>query len=411
MNYKQPYHGNNRDQMQRNVYSGNRGTANPYNKNSYFSSLFPSINSKRALTAIKYTVVILSVLILLVINIATATIGNVLEKINYIPENEMYDSSYYDDYTVSVSDIQSNADVPPPKEEIKSQIQILADNYGASLDEDGLMYKDGVKNILLLGSDSRYKLKKKWNCNTDVMIIASIDSNNHKITLSSIMRDIYVYIPGRNKYDKLNSACAYNGGPGRTVKVIEDNFGVKIDNFVIVSFYSFIDIVEALGGVTVDIDKGEQEWINNYIREFNQNSGNGIETGLLLKTGKDIHLTGKQAMGYVRVRFSGNGDYERTERQREVLEQLIQSARNASYLKLIQLINDVANYISTDFTSDELISFAASAVNYLDYDIEQFRVPVEGTYEGHFVTKEMWALEIDFEPNREALLKTIFGNE
>ncbi len=225
------------------------------------------------------------------------------------------------------------------------------------------------------------------------------------------MRDTYVYIPGRNKYDKINSACAYQGGPTRTVKVIEDTFGIDIDKFIIVSFYSFIDIVNILGGVTVDINSGEQEWINKYIKEYNQYAGYKENHGLLHTTGKDIKLTAKQTMGYVRVRYSGNGDYERTERQREVLEQLIDKARNASYTKLIKVVNKVANYVGTDFTSDEILSFAANAVNYLDYDIEQMRIPIEGTYKGHFITKETWALEVDFEPNKEALYKKVFGND
>lgn len=367
----------------------------------------------RAKIIVKNISVTVASLILIVINIAVAIVWGILGKIDYISYEE---PDYYDEYenisnpaptpVDSTSDIVSETDTVIIDE---NSLVKLAKSYGATVDENGLMSKEGIKNYLLLGADSRYRLKKKWNCNTDAIIIASVDENNKKITLTSIMRDIYVYIPGRNKYDKINSACAYNGGPTRTVKVVENTFGVNIDNFVIVSFYSFIDIVNALGGVTVDIDSGEQKWINEHIKYFNRNAGYSDTHGQLQYTGKDILLTGKQAMGYVRVRYSGNGDYERTERQREVLEQLIQKARKASYTKLIKLIDKVAGYISTDFTSDELLLFAADAVNYLDYSIEQFRVPIDGTYDGHYVSKDTWALEIELEPNKTALYNTIFG--
>lgn len=420
MNNKQPYYENDYRRGQgnynnRNYYTGSRPPY-PYDNYSRPPAPLPPKKPKKAVKIIKYISIALAVILLVGINIVTAFMWSILNKINYLPSNDEPDYSQVTvtpteiTTPVSTSDV-SKTDITPTDVVPKTEEELFAESLGASLDENGLMYKDGVKNILLLGSDSLYRLKKKWNCNTDAIIIASIDSNKHKITLSSIMRDIYVYIPGRNKYDKINSACAYNGGPTRTVKVVEDNFGVKIDNFVIVSFYSFMEIVNGLGGVTVDINSGEKQWINNHILAYNNFHGYGSTNGMLYQTGKNIKLTGKQAMGYVRVRYSGNGDYERSERQREVLQQLIDKARNAPYTKLIKIIDKVASYVSTDFTSDELIAFAASAVNYLDYTMEEFRVPIDGTYEGHFVTKETWALEIDFEPNREALLKKIFGNE
>lgn len=349
----------------------------------------------------------LGVVALLVASIAATTVFNLIGSVNYIAPSEMSGDEEYSDTDVgyevedeisaadlSYSDLSdsdtSAADVPPPP-------------------SVGPRSEDGVVNILLLGSDSRYKSVKDWNAATDVMIILTFNQNTQKIVMSSVMRDSWVYIPGRNKYDKLNSACAYHGGPARTVKTIENTFGVKLDGYAIVSFYTFIKIVDKLGGVNVEINKGELDNINYSIANVNTSWGIEMTKGFLTKTGKNVHLNGKQTMGYCRCRHSGNGDYERTERQREVLQQLIEKLKGKDISTVYSLFEYVASQVSTDLTQDFITSMLFKAATYLSYDIEQFRVPIDGTCEGHYVNKTTWALEFEVEPNREALAKAIFG--
>ena len=354
----------------------------------------------------------LGVVALLVASVAATTVFNLIGRINYMAPSEMSGDENYSDTDVgyeveeevSVSDLSgtdisgtdlsatdaSETDAPPP-------------------DTTGPRSEDGVVNILLLGSDSRYKSVKDWNSGTDVMIILTFNENTKKIVMSSVMRDSWVYVPGRNKYAKLNSACAYHGGPTRTVQTIEDTFGVKLDGYAIVSFYTFIKIVDKLGGVNVAINKGELDNINYSIAEVNEHWGIEKTKGYLTKTGKNVHLNGKQTMGYCRCRHSGNGDYERTERQREVLQQLIEKLKDKDISTVYSLFDYVASQVSTDLTQDFITSMLFKAATYLSYDIEQFRVPIDGTCEGHYVNKTTWALEFEVEPNREALAKAIFG--
>lgn len=349
---------------------------------------------------------IVSVILLMVVIVIGSLIGqacSILGKIDYLDENELAIPENLDSIEIEAEQdiIESGSDILDESQ----MAEIDANNQSILVGEDGLKSKDGVTNILVLGVDSRSK--KNLKSRSDVIIIATINENTNEITLSSIMRDIYVAIPGRSSSDKINAACAY-GGPALAVKTVEQNFGIKIDNFVVFNFYSFMDIVDALGGITVDISSGEKKWINTYIEEINRKQGWSINSGKLNKTGKNITLTGKQAMGYVRVRYAGNGDYERTERQREALEQLIKKAIESDYDTLMDVVDSVASNMSTDMTSSEIIKYVSNAAKFIGYDIKQSRIPVNGSYKGGNY-KGQWVLRIDFDQNKNVLHEAIFG--
>ena len=112
------------------------------------------------------------------------------------------------------------------------------------------------------------------------------------------------------------------GGPELTVDTVEGAFGIKIDNYASVNFYSFVDIVDTFGGVDVDLTNGEIKYVNFYLREMNMRMGYAPDDGCSLSPGENVHLNGRQALAYSRVRYVG-GDYERTDRQREVFAQII----------------------------------------------------------------------------------------
>ncbi len=342
------------------------------------------------------------VVLLIIVGIVLGYASCILGKIDYMSDEELAIPDNLDSIVLEDDDVTSASDTidDTQKEQIDTGIK------ESVVGDDGLRYEDGVTNILVLGMDARRVTSNRSR--SDVIIIVSINENSKKIVLSSIMRDTYVSIPGRSGNDKINAASAY-GGPALTVDTVEGAFGIKIDHFVVVNFYSFMDIVDALGGVTVEINSGEKKVLNTYIEEINRVNGLPLGDGKLNTTGDAVHLTGKQAMGYVRIRYSGNGDYERTERQREVLEQLIQKARQADYSTLISLVDDVASNVSTDYSMSEITSLAMNATKYIDYDISQIRIPADGTFWSG-IYKGVWILDINFEENREMLYKAIFDN-
>lgn len=344
---------------------------------------------------------VLAVLLLLV-SIVVGAVSCIFGKIDFMSGDDLVIPDELDSIVLSDTDVTSASDTLDD-----SQMQEMDASVKESvIDADGLRYEEGVTNILVLGVDARSAATKRSR--SDVIIILSINENSKKIVLSSIMRDTYVAIPGRTGNDKINAASAY-GGPALTVETVEGAFGIKIDHFVLVNFYSFMDIVDALGGVEVEINKSERDVLNDYVEEINRVNGLAPDNGKLYTTGDSVLLTGKQAMGYVRNRYSGNGDYERTARQREVLEKVIVKARQANYSTLLSIVDKVASNVSTDYSMTEITKLAMNAANYTDYDISQVRVPVEGSYWGG-IYKGIWILDIDFEANRQALYEAIFDN-
>lgn len=226
----------------------------------------------------------------------------------------------------------------------------------------GLVSDSRVKNILLLGVDD------KQNGNTsrsDTMILLSIDKRNRQLKMTSFLRDTYVEIPGYGE-NKMNAACTF-GGPQLVMKTIEHNFGIDIDNYVLVDFSAFEDIVDSLGGVTVEVEQREAEFINNTTR-------------YTIDYGENVKLTGGEALTYVRIRKL-DSDFYRTQRQRKVITAILSSVKKSNPFELIETGKEVMKYVETDMNPLELTLLAEGAVlSYMRYDIVQSRIPVDENY-------------------------------
>ena len=223
------------------------------------------------------------------------------------------------------------------------------DRGNGVISDNKLLANKDVLNVMLFGQDS--KESKDDNGRSDSMILVSIDSNNKEIKFSSFMRDTYVDIDGYNK-DKLNAAFAY-GGPQLAVKTIEKNYGIKIDNYISVGFGKFKDIVDALGGVSVQLDQDECGYIN---WQLNKNGQAGTYGEVQVKDGSQ-KLNGQQALWFCRDRgseqFSGS-DFTRTSRQRRMLMGLIESYKNSSVKEIKAITNKLKKYILTDLSKNDL---------------------------------------------------------
>lgn len=266
-----------------------------------------------------------------------------------------------------------------------------------------VMFSDDVYNILLIGQDSRdkYTLGR-----SDSMIIVSINKKTDEIIMTSIMRDIYTTIPGVGNA-RINAAYAY-GGADLLIDTIQANFKIKIDSYVAVNFYSFMDVVDAVGGVEISVSDAEVRVLNSYVEEINELEGLPKNDGKLDKGGTYV-LTGKQALGYSRIRYVGNADYERTERQRRVLEAVINKSKKLSLSKLNDLLEEVLPEVLTDIEEGQMLSLVLNfTTDYKDYDIKQCRVPYDGTYSGLTIDGAD-VLGIDFQTNINNLRRDIYG--
>lgn len=219
---------------------------------------------------------------------------------------------------------------------------------------------DGITNILLLGTDGR---KNETAFRTDSMIILTIDNNNKNIKLTSLARDTYVSIPGRDK-GKLNTAYFW-GKEDLLFETIENEFGIGLDKYVIVDFTSLMDIIYALDGIQLNIKESEIKEVNKFIPEcykFCKNPNKG-EMELIKEPGKQT-LNGYQALSYSRIRKSDSAIF-RDGRQRKVINAIIKKYQNVSFTKYPELIDAITPYVTTNLTSNEITSLAYTGHNIL----------------------------------------------
>ncbi len=353
--------------------------------------------------AVRVLTVVTAVLLALA-NVAAFALSDILGSIDYLSEKDMALSDDIASVTLDDADAVSGGDTIDQQQmdDIDREMQQVM------VDRDGLRYEKGVTNILVIGTDGWYRNSKK--ARSDVIIILSINDNTKQIVMTSVMRDTYVAIPGREGSDKINAAHAY-GGIALAKETVESAFGIRIDHVVEVNYYTFLDIVDAVGGVDIKhVRKAEVLQINKTVAYVNMCFGYNHSFEILYGGGDDVHLNAAQALGYVRIRIVGNGDYERTDRQREVLNALIDKVRSSDFRTTTRLMTAAAKNVTTDYTEGELAQLALRASEYKDYEIVSQRIPFADTYWGG-IYKGVWILKIDFDRNREMLYETVFGDK
>lgn len=262
---------------------------------------------------------------------------------------------------------------------------------------------DDVKNILLIGIDARGDSNAG---RSDTMIILSINDKAKTITMTSLLRDCYVAIPGRGN-NRLNAAHAY-GGAALLMQTIELNFGIHIDGFARVNFVSFPQIIDNIGGVTVGIEENEIQYINRYLKEINRIFGVAPEDSKYPdgQTGANL-LNGRQALAYSRIRYVGS-DYARTGRQREVLNAVATKLRGMGIFEIDSFLNNTLPLISTNLDRGYVNSLITSAPSLLKYTINEARVPADGMGTGVRIDGKS-VISVDLVATRNYLNAVIYG--
>ena len=277
-------------------------------------------------------------------------------------------------------------------------------NYSEIEDTKREPFKEaGVKNILLIGNDSR---NADEGGRSDAMILVSISNRTNSIHLTSLLRDIYVDIPGHDG-NRLNAAYAY-GGPELLMETLEENFDIEVNRYMPVNFQAFANLVDAVGGVDLELSNEEVQYVNGYLVEYNQLEGRAEGTDYLDSSlsGK-IHLNGPQALAYCRNRYIGS-DFARTERQRKVVAAAVKNAPFALVTNGSELIEGVMSNITTNLTKNELSGLMMQAPMMITYDMVSGSIPLEGTYSNANI-RGMAVLEVDFEANKQYIREEIYG--
>ena len=269
----------------------------------------------------------------------------------------------------------------------------------------GSLKENGVTSVLLIGSDSR---TSGTEGRSDAMILITISDRTKTVHMTSLLRDMYVEIPGHDG-NRLNAAYAY-GGPELLMETINQNFGTGVYHYAVVNFEAFANLVDAVGGVELELTNEEVQWVNAYLNEYNELRGMPMETDYLdTSLSGNIHLNGAQALAYCRNRYIGT-DFARTQRQRNVLSAVMKKLPGALITNPGGLINGLFPNLTTNLTQGECMRLAMMAGKLLTYDIVQDSLPLDGTYSNATI-REMSVLQVDFDQNRAYIRKEIYGEE
>lgn len=271
------------------------------------------------------------------------------------------------------------------------------DETAVGISEETQERLSGYRNIALLGIDSRaddYGIGNRSDC----IIIASLNQKTKDIKLISVYRDTYMQVEEKGKpvLDKVTHAYSY-GGAQNALKALNTNLDLNITEYVTVNFDAVIAAVDAMNGVTIDIDSSELKYINDYIDATSSSSG--IKSTHVTKTGKQT-LDGVQAVAYSRIRYTAGGDYKRTERMRTVIEAMLSKAKSLSIGQLNKLVDTILPRVSTNITSTEILALAPSIASF------NITESMGWPYETKGITLDRWyGVPITLESNVEKLHK------
>lgn len=265
----------------------------------------------------------------------------------------------------------------------------------ATTDNDKKMSDKNVINVLLVGFDSR---EGSYSGNTDVMMVASLNKKTKEIKLVSFLRDTYCYIETEKGfyYTKLNAAYSL-GGIECLKETIENNYKIRIDNYVLVNFESFKAIIDAMGGVTVRVEQYEAAYMNDVM-------------GLNAPWGEAVTLNGIETLTFCQMRMlDADGDVSRTRRQRQVIQAIIDKVSTATIGELNKYIDVFLPYIKTGYKKTEIISLGVSALTgkWYSYTVTELQMPTENSrISGN---ADFWIWVVDYELAANILQTELYG--
>lgn len=353
-----------------------------------------------------------------------------------VAEEELDFSDFGDQIEINTDDAQSAEEdygdiyIPDEDEEVASAIEILDAEIDDTVDPKNLELNenlpDNVVNILLVGIDGRTDDMADGTQHGDVQIIVSINKDEGTIKLTSVLRDLYVTIPGYKSKNRINVAYQRGGGE-LAMRTMNRLLELNIEHYVAINFYGLASIIDALGGMDIELTKQEAAAINTYIKKNLKkggydNQGKDYERIPLEKKNGVQHLDGIQAVMYARLRSIDN-DFARSGRQRKLLELLLAQVLDGGmdFDKLLNLLEVCLPYAKTNMATMELASLALEVLN---SDIltrlengeallEQNRIPLDETWK--YYTTEGGASVVAFrtdkrlQENVEAIHEFIYG--
>lgn len=220
-------------------------------------------------------------------------------------------------------------------------------------------HKTGYLNVALFGVDSRDASLGKGT-RSDTIMIASLNQETGEVKISSIYRDTLLQ-QSDGTYNKANAGYSFGGVEG-AVALLNKNLDMNIEHYVTVNFNALSDVIDALGGLDIEMTHEEALLTNGYYEETAKVTGREYE----VVNGNEglIHVNGGQATSFCRIRYTKGDDFKRTERQRMVIEKVVEKLQSANLATINKIIDDVFEEIGTNFTLTEILSYAKDFKKY-----------------------------------------------
>lgn len=284
-------------------------------------------------------------------------------------------------------------------------VDLNKENLGVTSKEELEVYNNykKIKNIMLFGVDSADGVGR-----SDSMMIATIDPVHDKLKITSLMRDSYVNIDGYG-YDKLNHAYAF-GGPELSIKTINQTFGLNIEDFVAVDFASLPIIIDLIGGLELNITDEELTCspnMNDHINDINIKSG--TNSPYISYSGTQ-YVNGVQALAYSRIRYTAGGDFERTQRQRTIINKMFEKVLLLSPSEYTTLINKILPFVQTNLSASDILSLGAKVITMGGGTLEQDRFPRDGFCFGKNIDG-IYYLGFDEDTTKQQVMDYIFDDK
>jgi polyisoprenyl-teichoic acid--peptidoglycan teichoic acid transferase len=245
-----------------------------------------------------------------------------------------------------------------------------------------------VYNILLIGTDNR---GDEINGRSDAMIIFSINKKTRTIHLVSLMRGLYVKIEDHG-WSMLNNAFSW-GGSSKLILTIEENLRVHISDYVVINFSSFVQAIDAVGGVDIELTAAEVEQLAAFFPDA------GLAEGY-------NHLDGQIALAYARIRHI-DSDYRRTARQRTIINNLITKMTSLGPVELDTLARQLLPLVKSDISSSKMIDLLVNSPSYANYEVKELMLPIKGSFET-IIVHGAQMVSFDVNANIEALQEFLY---
>lgn len=291
----------------------------------------------------------------------------------------------------NLADFGLNSELPSndPDDSVDPNLPVINDPSAMQFGSGAIVSDANVQNILLIGSDTRGG--EKYG-RSDSMMLISMNKNTKQIKMVSFLRDLYVKINGLQD-NRINASYSY-GGPKLLIDTLQNNFRIKIDNYVRVDFASFQKLIDMVGGVQITLNQAEANQVNIY-------SGSGR-----VKAGAN-KLNGAQALTYARIRHI-DSDFGRTQRQRNVIASLMGALKGSNIGTLTNVANEMSPLVQTDLSNNQILDLIFNASSFLSNNTSQLTIPADGVYKSVNIRK-MAVLVPDIEKNKALLWKFIYN--